>query len=182
MLISHFYSDPHFGHAAAIEHCRRPFSSIEEMNSELERRYCQEIQDEDVVLWVGDISFMRPADTEELIRRLPGRKLLVPGNHDPSKTRCLKYGFELVADKLYLNISGYKVTVCHFPPAGTSADKRFTELRPPNPGRGEYLIHGHTHEKERMIGRRIHVGVDAWDFKPAPLYEIVKMIANANLS
>lgn len=182
MFISHLYSDPHFGHAAAIKYCRRPFSSVEEMNAELERRYCKEVHDDDVVLWVGDVAFMPAQKTRELISRLPGRKLLVQGNHDPNVTQCLKLGFELVATKLYLNIHGHKITVCHYPPAGTSADTRYAERRPPKPGRGEYLIHGHTHEKERMIGRRIHVGVDAWDFAPVPLSEIVQLITNANQS
>jgi len=38
------------------------------------------------------------------------------------------------------------------------------------------LIHGHTHSTERRDGQAIHVGVDAWDYKPATFDEIVALM------
>lgn len=179
-LVSHFYSDPHFGHSNIIKYAGRPFADADEMDAEMEKRYCEEVRDDDVVLWVGDVSFRHPMWTRHLLSRLPGTKILVRGNHDPSVATCLYLGFEAVTEVLHMRLVGNKVTVCHFPPAGTSKDVRYLERRPPKPGSGQYLIHGHTHEKEKMIGRRIHVGVDAWDFRPAPMTAVVGLIVDAN--
>ena len=176
-MISYFYGDPHFGHANIIAHAGRPFASVEEMDAELERRYCEAVSESDTVLWVGDVSFRDTEWTRKLINRLPGRKLLCRGNHDGTVRRCLELGFEIVTSSLAVQIAGHKVVCSHFPPAGATKDVRFPESRPPAPQRGEYVLHGHTHEKERLIGRRIHVGVDAWDFCPAGWLDIVAMLA-----
>lgn len=175
-MITHFYGDPHFGHANIIAHAERPFADVAEMDAELERRYRAAVRAQDVVLWVGDVSFARPAWTSELLARLPGRKLLVRGNHDGSVAHCLRLGFELVAEQLYMRIAGHKVTVCHYPPAGANPDVRYLERRPPKPGPGEFVLHGHTHERARRVGRRLHVGVDAWDYEPAPLAEVRALV------
>ena len=42
---------------------------------------------------------------------------------------------------------------------------------------GQFLIHGHTHSKHKINGKAIHVGVDAWNFKPVNIQEISNMIA-----
>ena len=38
--------------------------------------------------------------------------------------------------------------------------------------RGKFLLHGHSHSKNRYKDRMIHVGVDAWKYKPVALHEI----------
>lgn len=176
VLITHAYSDPHFGHAAIISHASRPFRDADEMDAELERRYRAVVSATDVVLWVGDVSFRDRLWTRALLERLPGRKLLVRGNHDGTVGACLDLGFDVVCDFMHLRIAGHKVTVSHYPPTGATADARYPERRPPNPQRGEFVLHGHTHEKARRVGRRLHVGVDAWGFAPATLSEIEALI------
>jgi calcineurin-like phosphoesterase family protein len=146
------------------------------MDAELEKRYSETVDDSSVVLWCGDVSFHDVIWTSRLLDRLPGTKLLVRGNHDGTLAFCLSMGFELVADFLYLRIAGKKCTVCHYPPARSTKDERYPERRPTPPSKNEFVIHGHTHEKEKRIGRRIHVGVDAWDFKPAPYSEIEGLV------
>ena len=46
----------------------------------------------------------------------------------------------------------------------------------PRNGKQEFLIHGHTHSTERRDGQAIHVGVDAWDYRPASFDEIVALM------
>lgn len=176
-MITHFYSDPHFGHANIIQHAERPFADVREMDAELERRYCAVVGAQDVVLWVGDVSFADDSWTAALLARLPGRKLLVRGNHDGTVAHCLRMGFEFVTDTLHMLIAGHKVTVNHYPPAHATADVRYAERRPPKPGPGEFVLHGHTHERARRVGRRIHVGVDAWEYAPVTQTEVAGLIA-----
>ena len=166
-MFEFFYSDPHFGHANIIAHAGRPFDDVEEMDRELERRYCEYVSVNDSVLWCGDVSFRDAEWTRALLKRLPGQKLLLRGNHDGTVSACLKLGFDFVADQLAIQIAGHKVTCSHYPPWSSTLDMRHAERRPPLPQKGEYVLHGHSHEPQRFIGRRIHVGVDAWNFYPA---------------
>lgn len=48
------------------------------------------------------------------------------------------------------------------------------------PDLGEWLIHGHTHSKERLDGpRSVHVGLDAWGLRPVSEGEIAALIREA---
>jgi calcineurin-like phosphoesterase family protein len=179
-VFSHFFSDPHFGHSAVIKYAERPFQSADEMDAAMIAKYRERVRDDDFVLWAGDLSFHSQARTREIVRELPGRKALVLGNHDrETVTDYLKMGFEFVVNSMFLYMAGCKVIVSHYPPAGSNRDVRYLERRPQAPGKGEFVLHGHTHESERLIKNRIHVGVDAWDFSPAPTTDIVQLIVQS---
>lgn len=162
-MISHFYSDPHFWHQNIIKYAGRPFADVEEMNRELERRYRESVYDDDTVLWVGDVAFGDPEQARSLICSLPGRKILVRGNHDGSVAHCLNLGFDLVMDSLSLKLAGHRVAVYH---------------RPKDAPYG-IVIHGHTHTKFKQDGLRISAGVDAWDFRPAPLSKMIELVVES---
>ena len=55
--------------------------------------------------------------------------------------------------------------LCHFPYRGDSQEQdRFPDDRPID--KGEWLLHGHVHDRWSQNGRMINVGVDANDFTP----------------
>jgi calcineurin-like phosphoesterase family protein len=54
-------------------------------------------------------------------------------------------------------------------------DTRHEKRRPPKV-KGEVLIHGHSHVREKVRGNMIHVGVDAWDFFPVPISDVAAII------
>lgn len=190
-MFDFFYSDPHYGHADIIEHCKRPFRDVEHMNAELERRYTETLLAFEaseahaaVVLWCGDCAWAG-FDLKGLLRRLPGRKVLVRGNHDKANKTMLEAGFEMVVDRLDLLINGRRVTVCHYPPKTTKSyrgeeyDGRFANLRP-TIGPDSWAIHGHSHEYAKLPGgRRVHVGVDAWDYAPVSRAAVAALIPTA---
>lgn len=84
--------------------------------------------------------------------------------------------------------------VSHFPYTGDHTDEdRYPEWRLPD--YGHYILHGHTHSPEKLsIGGReakrrgaalrnkparinqIHVGLDAWEYKPVALDQIIEII------
>jgi len=166
-MITHFYSDPHFGHKNIIEYANRPHDTLEDMNEDLMCQYQNHVGGNDTVLFCGDYSFEHYIAASFRLRSLPGRKILVRGNHDGPISRCLKMGFDLVVDKLYLTIANQKVTVVHRPQDADGDTK------------SGFVIHGHTHSAEQIKGRKIHVGVDAWDFRPARMEEIEALILDA---
>lgn len=181
MNFTHFYSDPHYGHANIIEHAHRPFADVDDMNAELEERYRAAVGPNDHVLWFGDCAWTG-FDLKALLSRLPGRKSLIIGNHDGSKRRMLNAGFELVADQLTVVLAGQTATLCHYPPlnatyGGREYDDRFVARRPAEPAKGQLVVHGHTHELTCWDGRRVHIGVDAWDFAPVPVHTLELKLA-----
>ena len=50
-----FTSDLHFGHGKIIDHCGRPFSSVEEMDRVMIENWNRRVRKNDKVYIVGDI-------------------------------------------------------------------------------------------------------------------------------
>jgi len=77
-----------------------------------------------------------------------------------------------------IQIGSYNMLACHFPYVGDSQhEDRHAEHRPKDQGR--WLLHGHTHSKEKINGRMIHVGVDAWNFMPVSETELAVLVSRA---
>lgn len=122
--------------------------------------------------------------------RVPaGHHHLVLGNHDKAHAkhrdahkhlRAYLEVFESVAPYARRRIDGREVLLSHYPYATDDgqADRgevRDTQYRLPNEGR--WLLHGHTHmADQRVHGRQIHVGLDAWGMQPVHLDTIRHLI------
>jgi calcineurin-like phosphoesterase family protein len=178
-LFKAFYSDPHFGHERICELSHRPFESIEEMNETLIKNYNEVIDIHDICLWLGDAFLCNQEEAKPIMRRLHGYKVLLTGGHDKGSSWMVKAGFDLVSDADYLTfkIAGRIARACHYP-YWEKGDRHNMEQKPlyPLKRKGEVLVHGHSHLKHRLHGNQIHVGVDAWDFKPV-LWEQVEELA-----
>lgn len=161
-----FYSDPHFGHKNIISFCNRPWDTVEDMNRGLIGKYKATVSSKHLVLWCGDSFFMPDKAAAEVMRELPGRKWLIIGNHDKSPRRMLDIGFELVTPELVFHLGGRTVRATHYPPQNAAMDDR--ALNYPKPQPGVVNMHGHTHS-EHVVSKAssLHVGVDAWDYRPA---------------
>ena len=78
-----FTSDLHFGHTNVITFDKRPFSSVEEMDEELIKRWNKKVGKGDLVYVLGDMIWKSSNnDAENLIRSLNGQIILIKGNHD----------------------------------------------------------------------------------------------------
>lgn len=179
-----FTSDLHFGHANIIELCNRPFDSIQHMNDMLVENWNNNVSANDTVYVVGDFAMGIIADNLPIAQRLNGDKRLILGNHDrPFPTgknldrwyREYSQYFSDIRIHDVINIAGNDVHLNHFPFTGDSHDSdRFENFRPVD--EGQFLIHGHIHSTQRINGRMIHVGTDAWNYRPASIDEITELI------
>jgi calcineurin-like phosphoesterase family protein len=180
---THFTSDLHYLHANIIRFCGRPFKDVDHQVEGLVANHNAIVGPDDHTLFVGDLR-LNDARGAEIIGRLNGRKTLVTGNHDKQTTRkLLGYGFSAVErGSLYDSIDGVRVCYNHFPYANPEAgDQRYLELRPPNEP-GVVLIHGHTHSSLKCDGSyAVHVGVDAWDYRPATYAEVADLVQYCTL-
>ena len=182
-----FTADLHLGHANIIEYTNRPFESVEAMNRALIDRWNEVIADDDEVWTLGDFALGTIADTLPLVAELAGRKVLVTGNHDRCwpghrrraegwQERYLDAGFdEIVHGAVTIGVGEHQALVCHFPYRGDShGEDRYVDSRPAD--RGDWLLHGHVHERWLQRGRMINVGVDAWDHRPVSEAQITSII------
>lgn len=86
------YSDPHFYHHNICKFTNfdgskvRPWDDAVIMTEEMIQWYNELVADTDRVYILGDVAF-KNSDMHKSVGRLKGRKVLVPGNHDPSKMR-----------------------------------------------------------------------------------------------
>jgi calcineurin-like phosphoesterase family protein len=177
-----FSSDQHFYHKNVIRYCGRPFSSVEDMNEEIIKRWNSVVRPSDFVFCLGDFSLaVRPV--ELFTKRLNGHKVLIPGNHDhchPAHYRTRvergarmrefynQQGFAKVSGLEgdgFLRIAKQDVRLCHMPYRNIDyEDERYPQYRPVDDGK--WLLHGHVHEAWTLNKKMINVGVDVWNFYP----------------
>lgn len=176
-----FTSDHHFGHTNIIRYCDRPFDSVAQMNTLMEAAWNSRVEPGDTVYYLGDFA-LQPRMVTEILPRLKGSKILIAGNHD----RChggapmwvehyMTAGFASVHRHLDMEIAGELVLLHHFPYRNDSdpAQKHYGS-RPVD--RGRWLIHGHVHNRWKVLKKQINVSVEAWNFEPVSLEAIVAII------
>lgn len=154
-----FTADTHFGHEHIIEACKRPFSSIEEHDECLIKRWNDRVKPGDHVIHVGDFAMGPIEKIEKVFRRLNGRKVLVVGNHDRTSRR-LRWA-EVHDGIREMTVEGKHIVLCHYPMRSW-----------PRAYHGSTHLFGHTHGRIPGTSQSCDVGVDVWDYRPVALGEI----------
>lgn len=185
-----FYTaDLHFGHRLVSG--LRGFADPADHDAAIVDAWKSAVKPNDTVIVAGDLAISRHHDVYALIGSLPGTKILVSGNHDPSHpmhrgairaTRDALTVFDHVTPFLVRRTSIGKVAVSHFPYTGDHGPDRFVEYRLRDGGMP--LVHGHTHGVETVtrtvLGTvQVHVGVDAWGMQFVPEETVVDLIRSA---
>lgn len=80
--------------------------SVEAYETYTKMRWKQKVKDADTILIVGD------AGVPTLYTDLPGRKILIRGNHDTYPDKGYEV-FDKVVDKGIAKVDGYHVSICH---------------------------------------------------------------------
>lgn len=178
-----FTSDTHFNHGNIIRFCNRPFSSVEEMNEEMIRRWNETVPEDGLVFHLGDFAW--GDKWKPILERLNGRKVLILGNHDYKNfpgTKQMEEFFEDVQQQMYIRLEGRAVYLNHFPLLCYSGVHRRKEDV-------VYALNGHIHlgplsldgkDVERMrlsYPSQYDVGVDMNDFKPVSWKVVNEKIA-----
>jgi calcineurin-like phosphoesterase family protein len=172
-----FTADLHLGHRNIIDYCSRPFRDVDSMSDALIENWNDAVAPDDTVWVIGDFALGRIADTLPVVSTLHGRKILVAGNHDRCwaghgrradgwTERYREAGFdEVIQGSTRVDVGGTTVVLCHFPYRGDSQLRdRYIEHRPID--QGDWLLHGHVHDRWAQNGRMINVGVDATSYCP----------------
>ena len=155
-------SDLHFMHTNIIGYCDRPFFNVDSMTDAL-MATLQKVPKDELILFGGDMAMGNYQKAVELIRPLPGRKILIAGNHDLTRDGICKLAlekdlFEAVVPFLaWLGYQGRVVVVSHYPILVPDTYKNTPVLN----------YHGHLHEKtlpSTLMVKYMNVG---WDINHA---------------
>lgn len=179
-------SDQHFGHAPIIDHCDRPFASVEEMDEMIIQRHNEVVTKRDITIFCGDVGVGSDHHTLECVSRMNGKKILIPGNHDPvfagnrnfaKRFRAWTRYFEAISPFAVRKVGNEEVLFSHFPYSGdhVGVSDRYSQYRLRD--EGKFLVHGHVHNEWLQVANQYNVGVDMHDFYPTEITVIAKAIA-----
>ncbi len=165
-----FTSDNHFSHTNVIKYCKRPFTSVEEMNETMIQNWNSLVKAGDQIYHLGDFALCKADEATKIVRRLSGQKFMVWGNHDKytRKDSAFVGHWAWNRDLTEIKINDLRVVLCHF------AMKTWNKSH-----YGAYQLHGHSHGslKDDPGSLQLDVGVDCWDYRPVNLDEIVNRMA-----
>lgn len=110
-------SDTHFWHKNVIEYENRPFKDLNDMEEKMVELWNGKVRPEDTVYILGDFSFGNIEKTENTLKKLNGKKILVLGNHDSvvRKQKFNKSLFETITNFIDDKIYDVGFLMCHYP-------------------------------------------------------------------
>jgi len=166
-----FTSDHHFNHKNIIYYAARPFIDINEMNKMLVHQWNLVVDDDDLVIHLGDVGF----GDLSILSKLKGSKALMLGNHDQRGKRRIAEHFDYVCKRKAMSFEEllgefdmgstfpFDIILSHYPDPELSSGR-------------EFVIHGHVHSGPicRSVPRvgggdsvfLYNVGVDLHGFLP----------------
>ena len=119
-MANYYIGDPHFKHKNVIKHdfnngCRY-FESIEEHDKLIIENWNRVVGPNDNVYILGDLSWGNAKETEELLKKLNGKKILIKGNHDSyTKDPACRKQFEAIYDYKTIQDGNRMVVLFHYP-------------------------------------------------------------------
>jgi calcineurin-like phosphoesterase family protein len=154
-------SDTHFGHARMMEFCGRP----EGFERRIQTNLRAHLNPSDVLFHLGDICIGDDAYwNERLIYDLPGKKVLIKGNHDRKSTSWYyRIGWDCVVERLDLEMFGHRLVLSHRP------------VQEP----GNFInIHGHhhnvPHHPEDSVDDRHRLVCLEHEYRPVTLRSLIE--------
>lgn len=150
----YYIADPHFFHGALnTKMDRRGFESVEAMNEYMLRQWNRKVRKNDEVVILGDLSWGKAEETNELLEQLNGRLYLIQGNHDRFlKNKDYNAGrFVWIKPYEELQDNKRKVILCHYPIMCYNGQYRVDENGNPK----VYMLYGHVHDTQdqRLLER-----------------------------
>lgn len=184
-----FISDAHFFHDNVLKLDRRPFSSIEEMHTEMIKRWNDRVTNKDIVYTLGDMCWLKANDERyyDLLSQLRGKKIVIRGNHTISSfpQKLISAGKIMkVCDIENIKFDGTRIQMCHYP----------MPFYKHNHAQNSWMFYGHLHMTDEYFAfekflqelrkdpdkygscRCVNVGVmlPYMNYEPRTFYEIVE--------
>ena len=173
-------SDTHFLHDNIIKYCNRP----DNFNELIIKNWKNTINNDDTIFHLGDVACGftgRENELKQIINSLPGKKILMKGNHDTkSDDFYIDLGFESVNSYLIIEKDGLKTMLCHYPlevsifESKKSREKQIELIDIFRKEECSYLIHGHTHNSVSKYNFAFNASVERLNYSPIQLDDCFK--------
>lgn len=162
-------ADLYLGYNNIIRRNNRPFMTVEEMNKLLLKNWNDTISSDDIVYFLGDISYGENAQTIDYwLKRLSGNIVFIKGDDDFSEE------IEFLLDYVTVNVGDKHFCLVHNP---ADAPEDFDG----------WIIHAHNYshdlQKHPFIDRQrktINISLEATDYRPVSFAEIEGIVSWAD--
>ena len=141
----YYIADLHFFHEILnTKMDKRGFENAAQMNEYMLRKWNRKVRPNDEVVILGDLSWGKPEETNQLLEKLNGRLYLIEGNHDRFSTDKKYNSKRFVWIKPYeeMKDNGRKVVLCHYPMMCYNGQYYRDEQGNPK----TYMLYGHVHD------------------------------------
>lgn len=141
----YYIADLHFFHGALNHKMdKRGFESAEAMNEYMLHQWNRRVGKNDEVVILGDLSWGKPKETNDLLEKLQGRLYLIEGNHDRFlKNKEFNAGrFVWIKPYEELRDNNRKVILCHYPIMCYNGQYQLDKEGRPR----AYMLYGHVHD------------------------------------
>lgn len=141
----YYIADLHFFHGALNHKMdKRGFESAEAMNEYMLHQWNRRVGKNDEVVILGDLSWGKPKETNDLLEKLQGRLYLIEGNHDRFlKNKEFNTGrFVWIKPYEELRDNNRKVILCHYPIMCYNGQYQLDKEGRPR----AYMLYGHVHD------------------------------------
>lgn len=160
-------SDTHWHHKNIIEYCNRPFSSVEEMDNTMIKKWNSVVGKDDIVWHLGDFAMGTKEQITQIVEQLNGRIYLILGNHD---NHTVKWYYDCGFAKVYDHPILYRdfYILSHHPRTASS------------PIYGYFYGHIHTWDEYKdFTSNSFCVCAERLGYKPILIDDALKIMKNA---
>lgn len=174
-----FTADTHFFDSNILQY-RPRFKSVEQMNRVLVENWNSKVPEDGIVFHLGDFGKGGAAQIHRFLKRLNGKIILIPGNHDDvgmfsADTDKVRIGNLITKCRFQ---GKYRTLMCHFPFLCYSGEQV----------RSLWQLYGHVHsggedthgmDLPRLkfsFPTQYDVGVDSNDFSPISFFELKRIM------
>lgn len=151
----HIITDTHFGH----DFLKAAHLHPNDFEEKIIRNWQERVAPTDTVIHLGDFGLEKDADTLDKLKLLPGKKILLRGNHDKqSPEYYMGNGFEFFCDELVMTLADVKILFTHRPRYNHSYDIN---------------IHGHHHNIHYLAMKNLFlpIALEVMGYAPIPVDE-----------
>lgn len=173
----YFTADLHIGHDKDFIWEERGFSSVEEHDKEILKRWNEVVKPEDIVYILGDLALgQNENEWDNIFYDLNGNIFFIQGNHDTNRRISIyqaRYIMNYLGAASFWKYGKKSFYLSHYSTlVANKDDKKFL-----------WNLSGHTHSKNKFEYGQYHVynvAVDAHNCYPVSIEEIIKDIKNYN--
>ena len=175
-------TDTHYGHDKMVEYCGRPAN----FEKQITVNWKKMVKPEDVIIHLGDVCIGSDPLYNHGITWLPGRKILVRGNHDKKSIAWyFNAGWDFVCDSFSMEFAGKNILFSHQPKEIGKFDLNIHghfHNQLPRLLRGEWVVSG---EKERnhydlaiLTDKHLNLSIEETNYQPVLLESFISKMAS----